>query len=197
MLLMKNDLSKKQMDIIMGALNDMVSEGPWESSAFLREIGKKIVNVRDGFLTPATREAQNQLNKSVAKAVCVVDDDQFQEVFIALYSAEGAKLSSWEHILMNLPRQMVARSIYATENEVINWISNKANKVNEAYVSLKIDKSSVLQTDRNKPSFDKLGQPLMTLKDRTITLDSIVRFVHRTGVYHLKKGRLIKKDINA
>lgn len=97
---------------------------------------------------------------------------------------------------MNLPRQMIARSIYATENEVINWISNKANKVNEAYVSLKIDKSSVLQIDANKASFDKLGQPLMTLKDRTISLDSIVRFVHCTGVYYLKNGRLIKKDIN-
>ncbi len=193
---MKNDLSKRQMDTIMEALNHMVSDGPWESSPFLREIGKKIANVRDDFLPPATREAQNELNNKILDGgASEVGENQYQEIYIALYSADGAKMSSWEHILSNLPRQMIARSIYTTEADVKNWISTKINKVNEAYVVLKIDKSFILRIDDNKTSFDKLGQPLMVLKDRTITLDSIVRFVHSRGVYHFKNGRLIKTDI--
>ena len=191
---MKNDLSKQQLDTILKALNDMVDEGPWDSSQFLHEVGKKIANIRDLFLAPIKSYASAELkNQSIGRADHLVDD-QNQEVYISLYSADGMNFASWERILSNLPKQMISRSIYADENDIKAAIAMKDNKTNEAYVSLCVNKSSILTIDSNKQLVDKLGKPLLTLKDRIITLDSLGRFVHSTGEYLFKNGRLVKNE---
>ena len=46
----------------------------------------------------------------------------------------------------------------------------------------------------DKTPVDKLGKPLLTLKDKSLSLDNINRFVHITGTYQYGQGRLVKNS---
>jgi intracellular multiplication protein IcmQ len=192
---MKNELTKQQSDAILEALDKAIETGPWTESNFLRVIGKNLQEIRDNFATQIN--AKQNLAKSAretASANQTIQRASQQEVFIALYSFEGNNLQSWERILANLPRQIISRPIYAEEEGVKNLIKSKENKINEAYVAVYIDQTDILKVHEDKIAFDKFGKPLMNLKDRTLNVENITRFVHMSGTYSFIKGRLVKNS---
>jgi intracellular multiplication protein IcmQ len=191
---MKDELNEKQTDDILKALDDAIDTGPWEESNFLRVIGKNLREIRENFqslLNHAKTKANsnsNLLNRAALRS-------GQQEIFIALYSSEGNNLQSWEKIIANLPRHMVSRPIYADEENVKFMIKSKENKLNEAYVSIFINQSDILMLAADKVPQDRFGKPLLVLKDRSLNLENVNRFVHFSGTYRYQKGRLIKNDI--
>jgi intracellular multiplication protein IcmQ len=189
---MKDELSDLQTNAILQALNDAIEQGPWDESNFLRAIGKNLREIRDGFSNQvnATEINQSKMIAQFAKKTALRSGQQ--EIFIALYSSEGTKLQSWERILINLPKQMISRPIYADEADVRAIIRTKENKHNEAFVSMYINHSDVLQLPPDKIPRDKLGKPLLTLKDKSLALDNIHQFVSAMGTYQYIHGRLVK-----
>lgn len=191
---MKDRLSDEEAQALLKSLNELVEQGPWDKSNFLKAIGKNITKIRDdlvekvGAPTPVEMHAQAQAAKQSALRT------NQQEVFVSLYSSKGTDMSAWERIVTNLPRQMVSRPIYADEKDVQSSIKHKEHQINEAYVAIFIDKSAVLELSEEKTSHDKLGNKLLSLKDKSLNLDSISRFVHLTGIYQLESGRLLKKS---
>jgi intracellular multiplication protein IcmQ len=103
-------------------------------------------------------------------------------------------MQSWERILMNLPKQMISRPIYADEMDLQSLIRTKENKTNEAYVCMHVNQSDILPLPKDKVPIDKLGKSLLTLKDKSLRLDSIRYFVHQSGSYQYSRGRLIKSS---
>lgn len=189
---MKDELSEFQANAILKALNDAIDQGPWEESNFLRAIGKNLCKIRDDFSNQVNADEirKSKVIAQLAQHASLRADQK--EIFIALYSSEGTKLQSWERILINLPKQMIARPIYADEADVKAIIRTKQNKHNEAYVSLRINQSDILQLPPDKIPVDKLGKPLLTLKDRSLNLDNINQFVCSSGTYQFLHGRLVK-----
>jgi len=190
---MKNQLSKQQTDEILKILDDLVALGGWESSAFLRVIGKKLQTIRDNFSSRTLNynPQKSKITSNLANRVAIRSGQQ--EVFIALYSSDGGNLQSWERIVINLPKQMISRPIYASEEDVTQAIRAKENKINEAYVSIYVSQTDVLPMGDKTPA-DKLGKPLLTLKDKSISLTNINRFMHISGVYGYAHGRLVKES---
>ncbi len=115
-----------------------------------------------------------------------------QEIYISLYSSDGTNLQSWERILANLPRQTISRPIYGKEDEIKAILRTKENKNNEAYVAVYINHNDILPISPDKTATDKLGKKLLTLKDKTIQIENITRFVHITGMYRFTHGKLTK-----
>lgn len=189
---MKDKLSTFQINAILKALNDAIEEGPWEESNFLRAIGKNLREIRDNFSNKINAAEINQSKVIAELAKRTALRSGMKEIFVALYSSDGTKLQSWERILINLPRQMISRPIYADEADVKAIIRTKENKNNEAYVSMYINQSDILQLPPDKIPVDKLGKPLLTLKDRSLTLDNINQFVCSSGIYQYVHGRLVK-----
>ena len=189
---MKDDLSEQQTDEILKALDEAIEHGPWDESNFLRVIGKNLRTIRDGFSNQmnAPRQEKSKIATHLANRIALRSGQQ--EIFIALYSSDGANIQSWERILMNLPRQMISRPIYASEDDIKAIIRTKENKNNEAYVSMYISQADIIQLPADKIPVDKLDKPLLTLKDKSLTLDNINRFVHTSGEYLYSHGRLIK-----
>lgn len=116
-----------------------------------------------------------------------------QEVYVSLYSSDGTNLQSWERIIANLPRQMISRPIYSDEEQVRALIKSKENKVNEGYVAIYINKTDIIPLSQDKTLYDRLGSPLLTLKDRSLNTENITRFIHTSGQYTYYKGRLTKE----
>jgi intracellular multiplication protein IcmQ len=189
---MNEKLTDEQCAEILEALNKAIEEGPWDRSNILRMIGKNLTQVRDDFLgllgasTPAQKMEETRLAKQKA-----VRGNQ-QEIYISLYCFDGANLQSWERIVANLPNQMISRPIYAAEDQIKEILKLKENKTNEAYVGIYINKEDLLSLHPDKILKDKLGNSLLSIKDKTLFLDNISRFVHITGTYQLEKGRLVK-----
>ena len=190
---MTNDeLTKQQVDALLKAFDDALEQGPWAASGFLQVIGRSLLEIRNGFAN--RMDASSQRNADAAASIAsrmALRSDQ-KKIYIVLYSFDGSNLKSWERIVTNLPRQIISRPIYSEEDDVVAIIKTKENKINEAYVSIYINESDILQMPSDKLPLDKLGKQLLTLKDRSLKLDNIDCFVHQSGRYQFSQGRLIK-----
>lgn len=189
---MKERLTDEQNAEILKALNKAIEEGPWDKSNFLRIIGKNLISIRDNFVARLSASTPEQLKAESHHANKMAIRSNQQEIYISLYSFEGTNIQNWERIVANLPRQTISRPIYANEENLIDVLKLKENKNNEAYVAIYIEKSDLLSLSPDKTLKDKLGTSLLSLKDKSLNLENLSRFVHATGTYQYIKGRLIK-----
>lgn len=189
---MKDQLTDEQNEAILRALNEAIDNGPWDKSSFLKVIGKNLNEIREGFLTQLGSISASQLKIESNLANRIALRSGQQEIYVSLYSSDGENLQSWEKIISNLPRQIISRPIYADEEDIKTAIKSKENKQNEAYVAIYINQTDILQLSPDKTAVDKLGKKLLTLKDRTINLDNISRFIHHGSLYKYDRNRLIK-----
>ncbi len=188
-------LSESQQKEILAALDTAINDGPWEDTNFLRILGKNLKKIRDDFAEHITMEVsisptqQKALNRLSAQS-------QLQEVFVSLYSIEGNSIQAWERLLVNLPRYVVSRPIYANETDVRSLVRSKPNKVNEAYVGIYIAESDLITTSSDRVLKDKFGKQLLSLKDRALNLDNISKFIHMSGEYSYLNNHLVKNSVS-
>ncbi len=192
---MRNDqLTKQQADAVLRALDDAIVQGPWDESNFLRVIGKNLRLIRDEFVSRVESAEKGSAEATTSLANQLALRRSQQKVFIALYSSDGKNMQSWEWIVTNLPRQMIARAIYANEDDVKAIIKTKENQINEAYVAIYIGEHDILQVSADKVPVDKLGKPRLLLRDGSLKLENIDYFVHQSGTYHYEGSRLVKNN---
>ena len=193
---MTDKLTKEQISSILATLDDALAKGPWGASTFLSLIGKKLQHIRDEFEQKQQQQEEslygNLTTLSASANQSVERYDQMQKIFIALYASDGTNLNSWERVIANLPSQMISRPVYAKEEDIIAILRSKSNPVNEAYASFYVDPKYILEKLTEKTTVDKLGKPLLALKDKAINLDHLDRFVHLSGTYKFVNGRLVK-----
>ncbi|KTD39992.1 Dot/Icm secretion system protein IcmQ [Legionella parisiensis] len=190
----KNNFTKEHNEAILKALDYAIENGPWDKSNFLRSIGNRLIGIRDNFAKKISARSQAQIRADTHLANRLALRSGQQEVFVSLYSSDGSNLQSWERIIANLPRQMISRPIYANEDQVKALIKSKENKQNEAYVGIYINQNDIIRLSADKTLIDKLGSPLLTLKDRALDVENITRFVHLSGNYKYSRGRLSKEQ---
>lgn len=189
---MKDRLTDEQNEAVLKALNEAIEKGTWDKTNFLKAIGKNLTAIRDNYLALLGAKSQSQLKAESNLANRIALRSGQQEVYISLYSSDGNNMQSWERIITNLPRQMISRPIYADEEDVKALLQTKDNKINEAYVGIYINQSDILSLSADKMAVDKLGNRLLSLKDKVLNVDNISRFMHISGVYQFVRGRLVK-----
>lgn len=191
---MNDKLTKNQLAAILVAMDKAITEGPWTASRFLTLIGQKLQNIRSQFEQQLDNVDDENHGRTAALAQQRTDKRaSMKKIFVALYAFDGSNLESWERIIAHLPNQIISRPVYSHEEDVIANIRSKSNTLNEAYVAIYVDPNFILPQIAEKIAMDKLGKPLMALKDKAIQLDNIDVFVHQTLVYRYVSGRLIKK----
>lgn len=191
---MKQTLDETQQTAILNALKKASGHPVWQKSNFLRVIGKQLQKIQDNFqslLIP--QQTTNQaFSDTLQKAVSEHTKDL--KIYIALYSAKGSELNSWEHILLNLPNQLTARQIYLEEKNVLACIHAKPNPNNEAYICVTISADHIVELPPDKIPTDKLKQPLLTLKGRPLSAGYEGLFLHKGIRYVFSEGKLKKLD---
>ncbi|STX50627.1 IcmQ protein [Legionella busanensis] len=189
----KYHLNEKQIKAILKILADASNRGPWEASNFLKVIGKTFQDFHDQLAAQLEK-----INKATAGSNTLfgraVNPNQ-QEVFISLYTMDGSNIQAWERIILNLPKQMISRPIYANEEDVKSLIKSKENKLNEGYIAIFVDKNSILTLPPDKMPRDRFGKQLLTLRDRSLDLNNIHYFVHLSGTYRYQRGRLLMTSV--
>lgn len=185
---MKQLLTKQQEQAILSALHEAANSTVWQKSNFLRVIGKQLHGIYDSFNT-MIRPTHSTLQETTIDQTA----EGHVEIFIYLYSSKGLDFNTWEHILVNLPRQLVSRAIYANEQQVKTWIRSKLNPNNEAYLRVTVAERFILALPENKTPCDKLQQPLLTIRGYPLQDHYKGTFVHITGEYDYASGHLTKK----
>ncbi|PJD92791.1 MAG: Dot/Icm secretion system protein IcmQ [Legionella sp.] len=176
------------------ALDEALISGPWDESGFVVMIAKKLRLVRDDLAAKIAKEEEGELSSPEYLAHRAHLTASHKLVYVSLYSLEGVDINSWERILANLQRQIVSRPVYAAEEDVQNIIKTKEKKINEAYVAFYVHETDILQINQDKAHLDKLGKPMLVLKDNAINLENIDYFVHLSGKYNYLHGRLSKLE---
>lgn len=189
----RNQLTEQQIQTILSLFRQALEHGPWSGSPLLRVLGKKLQAIYDTFEAKvALGEAEDQDKKSLTvRQQQPLDTEEM--VFISLYSSDGAHLKSWEQILLNLPRQLITRPIYEKEEDVKRAIRSREKQINEAYIVAYVSKQDILPIPQDKAPKDRLGTFLLTLKEKCLSPEKIIRLVHQSGVYTYDRGRLNKE----
>ena len=193
---MTEKLTKEQMDGVLTALDDALAQGPWAASTFLSHIGKKLQQIRDEF---EQKQQDDSFYENTTESAVLANHraDRYarmKKIFIALYAVDGTNINSWERVVANLPGQIISRPVYENEEDVIAILRNKSNSINEAYASIYVDPNYILEQLGEKITVDKLGKPLLALKDKAIHLDNLDKFIHESGTYKYVKGQLVKNS---
>jgi intracellular multiplication protein IcmQ len=185
---------QKSLDVLK-ALDQAIEGGPWDKSLLLKAIGKKLQDAREKFIEDLDlQEAIKQASAPQAglNQQAILGED-FVEVYVSLYQAQGANIPKWAAILVSLTQLSITRPIYKNEEDMQASIRAKAFQANDAYVVVKIRKDDVLPAPGGKVPVDRFGRELMVLKENVIRPENITRFVHLTGEYRFVNGELIKK----
>lgn len=184
------DKAKKTLQ----ALDEALVAGPWNESSFIIMMNKKLRIIRDDLAAKIAKYEEGETDSPEYLAHRAHLSASHKLVYISLYSLEGINITSWERIIANLQRQIVSRPVYFNEEDVQNIIKTKEKKINEAYVAFYVNEADILDINRDKIPVDKLGKPMLVLKDNAINLENIEYFVHLSGKYRYARGRLIELE---
>jgi len=184
-------LSNEDVAVVLKTLDDLLTKSPWAASDFLGAIAKKIQVLRDDFAKRA--EAPTTIvNPAHEMVFDAAGQATRREIFVALYSSTGANLQSWEQILASLPNQIISRPVYSTEIDVQERMRASLNPTNEAYAVVLVDLVIIIAEPPEKARKDKYGKPLLSIREKAISMNQIIRFVHRNESYLLKDGHLVR-----
>lgn len=190
---MDEDILKKAKQTLQ-ALDESLAAKSWNESSLIIMIHKKLSLMRADLAAKIAKFEEGETESPEYLAHRAHLSTSHKLVYISLYSLEGINIGSWEKIIANLQRQIVSRPVYANEKDVQNIIKTKEKKINEAYVSFYVDKLDILDLHADKVPLDKLGKPMLVLKDNAINLENIESFFHVSGKYRYSRGRLVKME---
>lgn len=185
------EVNKKLISI----LDTLIQEGHWDKSLFLQATVKEIRGLREELATKLDLGIDPQQASNLQQTTSVNDiklTPEQQEVYVALYQANGTNIPSWEQSLELLLSRSSSRPIYDTEAKAKDMMVRKGDNPNNAYAVIIIDKSDIIPIPE-KHVTDKYGHELLTLREEALKVKNIRRFVHISGTYSLEKGHLIKQ----
>lgn len=197
----KIDEQRKTARELLRALDSTIEKGPWDKSIFLGTIGKKLKEIRFNFknrlrfLDPGFEESNTEalpspaVTNNVAAAIPQPAENQI-EAYVSLYNVDGGNMSKWEKILLSLDKQIVTRPVYATEQAARASIRAKTVRKNDGYAAFYLEKTDIISPKDGKAPLDRLGNPLLILKDTALKLANITRFCHESGVYLFRNNSL-------
>lgn len=158
------------------------------------QMGEKFRFIRDrlrALLSHVEDSLSSMQKKEVKKTDEPLEDEEL--VYVYLYNAQGLDFKTWQKMLTPAVfyEYSVNRPIYATKAEIDSFIRSKTNKAHHGYLAVIIKKIEIIQTAVSK---DAIGNPLIKVKEGSLTLARLKSFTHNGSEYTLNlAGELIKK----
>lgn len=171
-------------------LDTAIAEGKWDGGLFFQAAGKKLRDLRDRIKSETNIDVAQPITQTTVNTVMKYSG--LIDVYVSLYCAEGNNIQRWETVLSSISRQAITRPIYKKEKDVRDVISAKELKINDAYIIAYVTENSITKTLSGKPLVDRFGHELLVLKENSIVVDNIAKFIHSSGEYTYEKGKLLK-----
>lgn len=180
-----HDIREKLVQILDG----LIEHGRWDSSLFLRNLLKRLQQVR---ATIAEKLPPPMLQDSSLEGV--VSKEGYERVYIELYQSSCEDLTSWRRTIENLCEHFVSRPVYRLEEHVQELIRSKRSRT-DAYVVVWVKRDDIMPSADGHPVVDRFGHEVVRLKEGSVKIENIIEFVHDKLVYIYKDEQLVVKKV--
>lgn len=114
----------------------------------------------------------------------------YELIYIEIYQAACEDLTNWLSTIKSLAGHYVSRPVYRNEADVQELVRSKRSRT-DAYVIVWVKSSEIIvQPDL----YDRFGHNLLKLKEGSVQLENIIRFVHDKIVYNYIDNKLIRGE---
>jgi hypothetical protein len=175
-------------------LDNLLTNGDWDSSLFLKTIKKRIQDIID--------ETHGIMDKGESEALSIESmKDKFNQplpkgyirVYILLYQIEGNKIASWQSSLKILLTHSSSRPTYKNESHIQELVRSKKDIEHYGYAVVNIVENGIYEQERLPK--DVLGHEMVMLKDGMLKRENIIGFVHANKRrYNFADGELVFQD---
>lgn len=173
-------------------LDELLSKEEWEKSLMLKATYKRLKNLREQ--AQALLEEHEYAQQPQQQSKEQLNEDETY-IYIFLFQATGRNMSKWEDMIRTIPKYLLSRPVYAEEKAVRDRIKDRGDRKEEGYVKAKVKKDHIVSSYAGRAEEDHLGNELVTIRESSISLDSIVEFVHANSKrYKFVDGKLVAKD---
>lgn len=177
------------LEEMITAFDKVINAGDWDSSLFLRNTVKPLINMREEACKLRGQLLGNTEEKVIVTPVLAADMIQ---VYINIFQNKAHNLQDWEQQLKNLPQYTLGRPIYRTEIAVQQAIRAKLTQTSDAYVCVGIRETDIQSGEFHPSRFDKQGNELLQLMPGAVSSESILDFVYQEKHYYFVDGKLIE-----
>lgn len=171
---------------VIAICDSILNAGDWNHSPFLRQVISPVVETKQSML-----DALSEDNNSSEEVEAVVYSQDMQEIFIAVYQADGHNIGQWAVVLRSLPSFVLGRPIYENEDNAISFIRSKEDRYKEAYVKVMVSKKAIMD-DMGAVRCDRIGQQLLSINQGALLVENIVSFHHLGAKYKFNGKDLVK-----
>ncbi|MBV9575647.1 MAG: type IVB secretion system protein IcmQ [Gammaproteobacteria bacterium] len=191
-----SNATKEQKDKILRLIQEAVKQDNELRAQF--QVGEKFRFIRDRLhaLLARVEENLNTLQKeSEQKTVELLEDEAL--VYVYLFNAQGLILKTWQKMVNPsvFYEYSINRPIYSDKAAIESYIRSKTNKIQHAYLTVAVKKANILQpVEGAEPLKDPLGNPVVKVREGSLTFDKLVSFTHNNTEYLFSEGELIKKE---
>ncbi|OGT46359.1 MAG: Dot/Icm secretion system protein IcmQ [Gammaproteobacteria bacterium RIFCSPHIGHO2_12_FULL_41_15] len=176
----------KVSSMLVQSIDQVIQAGDWQKTLFLRNTIKPLMAVREQALVVQKKLTQEQIQGPAKKQL---GEDQIK-VFITIYQSQGHNLALWETQLRSLSSYVQGRPVYSNEEDIRRALRAKLDQVNEAYVVVAIDRTSVMNLINHAERTDRLGHKLLVLMPGALQSENIYEFVHQGKCYDFIENQL-------
>lgn len=177
------------LSAIIATVDHIAEAGDWQSSLFLRNTIKPLLEIKAEAVTELDR-LQAHVAKKTGGGVSISSDEV--EVYISLFQSDGYNMNKWAMQLRSLERYMLGRPVYQSEADMLARIRLRNAGANEGYVIVAVKKTDVQSDTFAAPLKDQFDHPLIALKENALKQGKIIAFVHQGVRYLFVDGQLIK-----
>jgi len=175
-------------DAIINAADRVLNADHWEDSLFLRNALKPIKQLRERALL-VKKEATMTLSEPSVTLRPLADNEQL--IYISLFQSQGHDLRKWAMQLSTLSHHVLSRPVYEKEEDILAVIRKKLIQVSEAFGTVAVKKKEIQPVVLQSERVDRLGNALLTLKDKAVKTENIFEFVHQQQRYFFVNGQLV------
>lgn len=189
---MPTDYTKDQHEKLIELVRQAIRQD--EALRQLHSVGDKFRFVRDrlaGLLQNLEQHPVLSSQSETSSERQIMADEVL--VYVYLFNANGTHLSSWQNMLTPkvFYEYSVNRPIYREKSQIEALLRAKSNKLQHAYLSIAVKKSSLLSQESNP---DALGQPTIKVKEGALQFEKLIAFTHNHIDYVVnQEGEIVKK----
>ena len=143
-------------------LGRTLSDGTWEETFLLKNMKKKLSELRE-----EARQLQQQYREeAMAKSIGAgnASMDTLQTVYVSVFQQDFADLRKWERNAKNIYRYSITRPVYKEEDHVKEMIRGRPDPNKEGYVAVMVKKEDIVKGFAGKATADKSGYELLNIK---------------------------------
>lgn len=186
-------LYQEQLNKYYYIFTQILANENWQSTPLLKLYHGKLSQLVEEFATSANilgNNLQVEENKPEEDRAAFFKSKNMQLVYIYLYTSDGKSLEAWARLVHNLPRNYISRAIYEDEYDAQSAALITPVLFNAGYAAVWVDKNLINAPNEGEELKDKLGKPLLSLKDKAVNLQNLEYFWNNFMIYNWNNGAL-------